>query len=144
MKKIILSTIATSAILLSTASFAGDISIIVHKDNAMSQADTKTISKFFLNKKKTFPDSSQRILLLDQKEGSGERNGFYKTVVNKTPSQLKSYWSKIIFTGKGKPPKIIDSQAEIIKAVASNPSAIAYVDSSLVNDSVKVLKTYNY
>lgn len=44
--------------------------------------------------------------------------------------------------GKGKPPKELSSDADIIKFVAENPGAIGYVDAASVDGSVKVLKKF--
>ena len=54
-------------------------------------------------------------------------------------SQLKSYWSKLVFTGKGQPPRDVQTDAEMIELVAGNPNIIGYVDISSVTDKVKVL-----
>ena len=61
--------------------------------------------------------------------------------MRKSSSQIKAYWSKLVFTGKGKPPTEL-SGADAIKFVAEKPYAIAYVDASKVDTSVKVLKKY--
>jgi len=62
-------------------------------------------------------------------------------VTGKSDSQLQAYWSRLVFTGKGKPPKTIGSSALIKSQVASRANAIAYIDSSEVDDSVKVVFT---
>jgi len=64
----------------------------------------------------------------------------YPELLKKNPSQLKAQWARQIFTGGAKPPKEMASDDEILKFVASTPGAIAYVDSSKVNKSVKVVK----
>ena len=60
------------------------------------------------------------------------------TVLSKTDAQLKAYWSKLTFTGKGTPPKELASEEEMMKLVAGNPSLIGFVDASKVDASVKV------
>jgi len=54
---------------------------------------------------------------------------------------MKAYWSRLVFTGKGKPPMSVGSASEMLSAVAADSSAIGYVDASQVNDSVKVVLT---
>jgi len=63
-------------------------------------------------------------------------------VLKKSASQLKAYWSKLLFTGKGTPPKEIGSDAEMVSLVASNPNMIGFVDAAAVNDSVKVVTRF--
>lgn len=67
---------------------------------------------------------------------------FHDNVLKKSPSQMKAFWSKLVFTGKGTPPKEFKTDEEVLAFVASTPGAIGYVDDSKVTDSVRVLKKY--
>jgi len=62
-----------------------------------------------------------------------------RCLTKKNASKLKSYWSKMIFSGKAIPPEVVGDDAAVISWVASTKNGIGYVDSSAVNDSVKVL-----
>jgi ABC-type phosphate transport system substrate-binding protein len=132
-----------SALLITIASsmsFA-ETSVIVSASNPNSTMDQATVSKIFLGKAKSFPDGSQA-LPVDQDEGSKTREAFNSTVLGKSDSQLKSYWSRLIFTGKGTPPKQSGTDAEIKALVANNPNIIGYVDSSAVDGTVKVVHKF--
>ena len=78
---------------------------------------------------------------LEQADGSPIRGEFYKKVLEKEPSQVQAIWAKIVFTGKGKPPKEYKSSAEVKKAISENVNAIGYIEKSAVDDSVKVIAT---
>ena len=67
---------------------------------------------------------------------------FEQKILKKTSSQIKAYWSKRIFSGKGKPPKEVAAEHDIISLVAKNVDAIAYVEASSVTDAVKVIKHF--
>jgi ABC-type phosphate transport system substrate-binding protein len=67
---------------------------------------------------------------------------FDSAVLSKSASQLKAYWSKKMFTGKGIPPKEVSSNDDMLKLISSNPSMIGYIDSTLVNDTVKVIAEF--
>jgi ABC-type phosphate transport system substrate-binding protein len=92
----------------------------------------------FLGKTSRFPDGSPAVPI-DQVEASAARDEFYASFVGKSPAQLKAYWSKIIFTGRGQPPKEVSSSAEVKKLIAGNPNAIGYIEQNMVDGSVKVL-----
>jgi ABC-type phosphate transport system substrate-binding protein len=62
-------------------------------------------------------------------------------VVHKSSSQLTAYWAKVIFTGDGHPPAILDGNLVVRKTVAKNPNAIGYVDKSAVDRSVRIILT---
>jgi ABC-type phosphate transport system substrate-binding protein len=96
------------------------------------------VADIFLGKTNRFPDGTPAVPV-DLSDGSTERDAFYTKVTGKTPSQLKIYWSKIIFTGRGQPPKAVPTGGDMKKYIAANTDAIGYIDSKLVDDSVRVL-----
>lgn len=109
--------------------------------SANSTIDTLSINQtvdIFLGKTTRFPDGS-RAVPIDQIEGSSEREEFYQQFSGKSPEQLKAHWSKIIFTGRGQPPKEVASSDEVKQHMQDNPNAIGYIDKSKVDDSVKVI-----
>jgi ABC-type phosphate transport system substrate-binding protein len=68
---------------------------------------------------------------------------FYKKVIGRDDAQIKAIWSKILFTGRGLPPKQLPDSAAIKKAVAANPNAVGYIEKSAVDASVKVVLNVN-
>lgn len=116
-----------------------EVAVIVHPSNAgaVSEDDIKNL---YLGKKKAFADGAEAITL-NLAENSGGRSYFNDKVLGKTDAQLKAYWSKLLFTGKGTPPREVDD-AEMLKLVANNPNTIGYVDASKVDASVRVIAKY--
>jgi ABC-type phosphate transport system substrate-binding protein len=115
-----------------------ETAVIVSASNANASIDKTTVSKIFLGKTKSFPDGSQAVPI-DQNDGSSVREAFNSTVLGKSASQLKSYWSRLIFTGKGTPPKQSGDDAAIKGLIASNPNMIGYIDAGSADASVKVV-----
>lgn len=132
-----------SALLISMASTLAlaETAVIVSISNPNSAMDQTTVSKIFLGKAKSFPDGSQA-LPVDQDEGSAVRESFNSIVLGKSDSQLKSYWSRLIFTGKGTPPKQSGNDASVKQLVANSPNIIGYIDSSAVDATVKVVHKF--
>ncbi len=118
-----------------------EVAVIVNPANANVALDKDQLTKIFLGKKKSFPDGAKAVPL-DQAEGSATRTAFYNLVTNKDESQLKAYWSRMIFTGKGTPPKAVGGDADVVSFVAGNAGAVGYVDAGAVNDSVKVVAKF--
>jgi ABC-type phosphate transport system substrate-binding protein len=129
-----------SALIISLVSSLAlaETAVIVSASNGNTSIDKTTVSKIFLGKSKSFPDGSQAVPV-DQGDGSTIRNLFNSQILGKSDSQLKSYWSRLIFTGKGTPPKQVGNEGEVKKLVANNPNTIGYIDASTVDNSVKVL-----
>lgn len=139
MKKFKNISVACIALFMSAASFA-EIAVVVHPSNA-SSLDANTISRIFLGKLKAFPGGGQAVPL-NLSESSSQTDEFNKKVLKKSGSQLKAYWSKLVFTGKGTPPKVIASDAEVISLVSSNPNIIGYIDAAAVTGDVKVIAKF--
>jgi len=117
--------------LLITNSYA-EIAVVTHRSTSVSSVSTNDAKKIFLGKKRSFKP-------VDQKNGSAVHKEFYQKVVKKNPSQLKSYWSKMIFSGKGTPPKEMGNDAAVKQWISSNPGSIGYIHGTAVDQSVKVL-----
>lgn len=122
-------------LLLATRSYA-EIAVITHPSNANALTESH-IAHIFLGKTKTFPDGATAIPI-NQPEDSATSVAFTQNALSKTPSQLKAYWSKLLFTGQGQPPKQVNSDADVIKLVAENPNTIGYIDAANVTAQVKV------
>ena len=128
-----------AASLCSGMAFA-DVAVIVNPSNG-DALDKDTISRLFLNKAKAFSNGT-KVAPFALAEGNATTEEFNGKVLNKTAAQLTAFWSKLVFTGKGHPPKALSSDAEVISAVAGNPGGIGYVDAGSVNDSVRVVATF--
>ncbi len=126
------------AAFMASASAYADVVVIVSARNPTASLTAAQAGRIFLGKVNTFPDNGAAVPI-DQAEGSTIRKEFYSKVVHKSPTQLTAYWAKVIFTGNGRPPEMLESDAAVRKAVANNPSAIGYIDKSAVDRSVRVI-----
>lgn len=116
---------------------AADVAVIVHPTNTNTLA-LGDVESIFMLKKSTFSDGSKASPFYLSGD-DGTRNLFNEKALGKSSSQLKAYWSKLVFTGKGTPPPELPSSAEAVAKVASDPTAVAYVDKSAVTAAVKVV-----
>ena len=121
---------------ISLFSFA-DVVVVVHPSNEAA-LDEKSVKRIFLGKEKKFSDGKQ-VIPLNQVPSSGARGSFDTVTLGRSSSQIAAYWSKLVFTGKGIPPKELDNDAAVLGIVADNPNAIGYVNSASVSDAVKAI-----
>src|SRR5690606_5537624 len=110
-----------------------ETAIVVNPAN-QDAVSLDVVERIFTGKTKTFP-SGAAATPLNQPEASSLREAFETSVLKKNASQMKAYWSKLIFTGKGNPRADMDAAAVKAK-VASVASAIGYIDASEVDASV--------
>lgn len=119
---------------------AAEISIIVHPKNPMASMTIKEVTRIYLGKQKTF-SNGERVVPLDVDRELQLHKNFYHRVVKKSDAQLKSYWSRLVFTGKAQPPKAVLDSVEVMTLVAADPNMIGYIETDQVDDSVKVVLT---
>lgn len=127
-------TSALSVCALAIASAAqGEVAVIVNAASsaALTQSD---VANIFLGKDKSLKG-------IDQKDWSSTKEKFYSAVASKNESQLKSYWSGLIFTGKGQPLASAANDAAVVDKVGAEADAIGYIDKAAVTDKVKILFT---
>lgn len=117
---------------------AADVVAVVSSKSSVTALSKNQIVDIFLGKASRFPDGEQAVPI-DQGEGSPARDEFYARFTGKSAAQIKAHWSKIIFTGRGQPPKEVANSAEVKKHVVEDPKAIGYIERSFVDDSVRVL-----
>ncbi|MFZ5842040.1 MAG: phosphate ABC transporter substrate-binding protein [Pseudomonadota bacterium] len=131
------SVFAALLLTLSGGVFA-EVAVVVHPSAGFDSLSEDDISRLFLGKAKSFPNGESAVPI-NQNEGEASRDKFNDAVVKKNASQLKAYWSQLVFTGKGTPPKDVGGSADVKKLVAANPNMIGYIDSGAVDGSVKVV-----
>ncbi len=117
---------------------AAEISVVMHPSSSVQALSADEVSRLFLGKAKSFPGGAQAVPV-NQDEGNPARAKFNETVCKKNASQYKAYWSQLVFTGKGTPPKDAGDDAAVKALVAANPNMLGYIDSASVDASVKVV-----
>lgn len=135
-QKFILAAVLT----LAGAAAQAQVAVIVNAKSAAASMTADQVSAIFLGKTATLPTGATAAPA-DQAEGSAVREQFYAKVAGKQAAQVKAAWSRLVFSGKGTPPKELASSADVKKFVAANPDAIGYIEKSAVDGSVKAVLT---
>jgi ABC-type phosphate transport system substrate-binding protein len=123
---------------LTSGAAMADVVVVVSAKSPVAALSKTQVQDIFLGKTIRFPDGAPAVVI-DQAEGSAIRDEFYNKVAGKSAAQIKAYWSKIIFTGRGQPPPSVPNSIEVLKRISANPAAIGYIDRDLINDSVRVV-----
>jgi ABC-type phosphate transport system substrate-binding protein len=114
-----------------------DLVVVVHPENG-ADLSSKKVERIFLGKEKKFSNGKESIPI-NHDAGQPLRQAFDEQVLGRSTSQISAYWSKLIFTGKGTPPKEVMSDAEVIALIKENKGVIGYIDSASVTADVKVV-----
>ncbi|MCC2956359.1 phosphate ABC transporter substrate-binding protein [Massilia sp. IC2-477] len=115
---------------------SAELVVIVSARNPLPALSGDQVAAIFLGQAGRFPDGLEAVAL-DQRLGTLERNQFYAQVTGKSPALLKAHWSKMVFTGRGQPPREAADSAAVRRMVADNPSMIGYIDRAALDASVR-------
>lgn len=130
---------AVLLIFLSSASLAhAEVTVVVSPANPLKQLTIEQAAHLFLGKTTHFPDGSPA-RVIDLPEGSAIRDAFYQKLVGKSPVNMKAYWAKMIFTGKGVPPKEVPDSMAVKRLITSNPAYIGYLSDDDIDVHVKLV-----
>jgi len=113
-----------------------DILVVISERSSIKNLDKHEVKRIFLDKTRFFPNG-QKVQVVEGNLAN-VKNEFYSLVTNKSKSQLRSYWAKQIFTGKGRPPRQIKKD-KLLSYLDKNPNAISYISEEQMTDSLKVL-----
>jgi len=129
-----LNQVMLAGAMLLPALASAEVVVVVHP--SVSVAGSKDdVANLFLGKASALGGVS--LTPIDQEEGSDAREEFYQKAAGKSQAQLNAYWSRIVFTGKGQPPREAGDDDGIKESIAKNKGLIGYIDSDALDSSVK-------
>jgi ABC-type phosphate transport system substrate-binding protein len=132
--------LALASLLLWTgAAGAAELVVIVSARNPVTALRPEQVAEIFLAQTGRFPGGEQAVAL-DLPVGSPLRDEFYDRMAAKSPALMKAYWTKMVFTGRGQPPRELASSAAVRRMVADNPAMIGYIDRAALDASVKAVQ----
>jgi ABC-type phosphate transport system substrate-binding protein len=100
--------------------------VIVNVRNKARSLDKKTVADAFLKKRTQWSDDVV-IQPVDQLKSSSVRRAFSSQVLGRSVDAVRTYWNRLVFSGRGVPPPELESDAAVVAFVAKHPGAIGYV-----------------
>ena len=113
--------------------------IIVHPTNNVGAVDRDFVRDAFLKKVATWRNN-ETIRPVDLQRRLPLRARFTRDLLQKTPTQLRSYWNRLIFSGKGVPPPELASEEAVVAYVLANRGAVGYVSPGTNPRGAKVIR----
>lgn len=133
-----LAGLALTFALLNDPVTAAEVVVVVSAQSPINTLQGRDLEDIFLGRQNQLPNGKP-IIPVDQAESRPVRREFYSEYLGRTPAQVKAHWSKLIFTGRGRPPHSVQDGVALADFVAGNPSAIGYIESDYVDDRLRVV-----
>jgi hypothetical protein len=128
------------ASLLASAARAGDVAIIVYRGNPQTDVTLAELSRLFRLDQQRWA-SGEKVEVILQVGGSEREAVVLDRVYRMKAAELKPFWLGKIYRGElTAAPRVLASDAGVKQYVASNPRALGYIDSLLLDGSVKALR----
>jgi len=115
-----------------------EVVVVVSADNPVASLSRAELADVYLGRMNSFPNG-ESVVPVDQRENSAAHHEFYSHYLERTPAQIKAHWSKLIFSGRGLPPRTVAGDKAMAEFVAGNNHAIGYVTTDLVDKRLRVV-----
>lgn len=115
-----------------------DVVVIAHQEVGVRVISHDMARAIFAMRLRTWPDGQAiNVFVLPDDDPVHER--FAKTLLNVYPHQLRLAWDRVVFSGTGQAPHLVDSEREMLERVASTPGGVGYLERDQLEDSVHVI-----
>ncbi len=114
------------------------IAVIVNHKSPVSKLTRAELKNLFLKQRQSWPGGKQ-VVVLNARAKSKLREAFERKLLGMAPRDVGAYWVRQRVTGRTTPPRQISSSALARRLVKALPGAIAYVELSQVDASVKLV-----
>lgn len=120
-----------------TAASQAEVIVVAGAKSPVGTLTKEQVAQIYLGKVKSYPGGGAAVTAIT---GSGAiRDEFLSSVLEKTDSQARATWSRLVFTGTGNAPKELKDAAETKQLVANNPNIVGVIDKASLDASVKVI-----
>ncbi len=109
-----------------------EIVLVTAIDSTVSELSRDEAEQLYMGRRAAL-SARGALLLLDLPTGP-VRDQFYRLLTGKNPSQIRAYWSRMVFTGRALPPTESADASDAHRILLENPNAVAYLPASYAND----------
>jgi hypothetical protein len=138
MKRIFTRTFAALLLMLSVVASpqegASSVDVIVSPALTSTKFDRSLLRAVFTMRMRQWPDGSPiRVFVLPDHDPLSDQ--FYRERLGMYSYVLRRAWDRMVFTGTGLAPTVVQTEREMIERVRSTPGAIGYVRKRELSDA---------
>ncbi|WP_395341994.1 hypothetical protein PN836_020600 [Ningiella sp. W23] len=118
------SLVCAMAFTKSVSAFEG-LRVITNSEHAIGQLSKQEVVNLFMG-----GGSGYDLKPVELSHASHSRAAFNTMIVGLTEARIQSYWAQMRFSGRMKPPKMMQSEADVLAYLQRNEDVIAYISAS--------------
>lgn len=115
-----------------------NIVVVVKATNKTDKLSKSQVIDLFMGKYVAFPNG-KKARPLDIVDSKPLKKQFYQSLVGLSLARVNSYWSRIQFSGRGKPSIKKESEKDIIRYLLNSDAAISYLHRENLTDELKIV-----
>jgi hypothetical protein len=127
------------ALSLSASLYADTTVAIVNPGEATHPFERKTLRAAFGMTLQSWPDGQPLTIFVFRDENPLHQQ-FCRTVLGVLPYSLRRNWDRLLFSGGGQAPIVVNNVHEMLQRVATTPGAIGYLNKESVDESVSIIE----
>ncbi|WEJ62292.1 type 2 periplasmic-binding domain-containing protein [Thiomicrorhabdus lithotrophica] len=112
--------------------------VIIHPSVEAERLDAQSLSRIYAMQLKSW-ENGEPIRVFVFPSRSKLHRSFIISKLKMQPHQLDRLWNRLIFTGIGRAPTVVKSEAEMLKKIQTTPGAIGYIGEKAKVKGVKVV-----
>lgn len=133
-----LKTLAFTALLSFSLPLLSAPKVIINDDAGTTSLDSAYLSQIFAMQIRKWPNGLAIQVFTLPSESELHRE-FVISRLHIQAHQLDRIWNRMLFTGTGKAPAVVNSQAEMIEMIQSTPGAIGYTSADFSTENIVIL-----
>ena len=133
-------TIITALLICFCSAVYSQTVVVVPTDSMVKSLSDLDVANIFLARTNRYPNGEKSIPI--ELKNDILREMFYQNISGKTPKQLTAYWTTLVFTGKGRPPKGYMTNNELMHKFEMDSRAITYLDKAHVTSNMRVVYSF--
>lgn len=115
---------------------ASALEVVVHPSQGQASVTRNALRAMFGMRLRTWPDGTPVKVFVFDNESTDHRQ-FSKRILGIFPHQLSQAWDRLVFSGTGQAPEVVDSKEEMLLKIGSTPGAIGYLPQAMIDDRVR-------
>lgn len=112
---------------------------IINANNLQSRISRNGLNAIFYMRLRSWNDGSPVTVFVLQDEDPLHKK-FCKQRLNVFPHQIRKGWNKLIFSGTGQAPLLLNNKEEMLSKVSQTPGAVGYLSGKDLTADVKILE----
>ena len=125
-------------LLFLTPVVAADLVLVVNSESGIERLSQREVVNIYLGRYRRL-STGATAAPIDLSVSTESKAVFYRQLVDKNLAEIDAYWSRLVFSGKTRPPQQVENVDEALEFLANNLNALAYIDRAAVNSQVTIV-----